>query len=243
MDFGLAQRYEKDDEFDVFNSEKLSSSKSRLSNIQNENTPKHNMIDLKSMSKATSSSNNLALKNASAISQKNGRSFSPGNVISIQKQLSAKTLHAKTNCLSEELTSKSNAFTNSISFDCDLNKAANLDFNLQPTLNSPLKLPVVNNFNKQQQQQQQPQPQENQVVSPTLTTNDTLSAVKSSSSLLAAKAAATPPAKSSNPSAVVNKSSTPNLQKFFSFQRNSFSSENKCTCYNMPFVCDICTNR
>lgn len=37
---------------------------------------------------------------------------------------------------------------------------------------------------------------------------------------------------------------TVNLQKYYSFQKPSFSiSENKCTCFNMPFVCEICTTR
>lgn len=35
-----------------------------------------------------------------------------------------------------------------------------------------------------------------------------------------------------------------NLQKYYSFQKSSYSlSENKCTCFNMPFVCEICTTR
>jgi hypothetical protein len=38
---------------------------------------------------------------------------------------------------------------------------------------------------------------------------------------------------------------TPNLQKYYSFQKNSFSSltDTKCSCFNMPFVCEICTAR
>lgn len=37
---------------------------------------------------------------------------------------------------------------------------------------------------------------------------------------------------------------TTNLQKYYSFQKSSYSmTENKCTCFNMPFVCEICTTR
>ena len=41
------------------------------------------------------------------------------------------------------------------------------------------------------------------------------------------------------------KSSTPNnFQKFHSFQKSSYSFiDNKCNCFNMPFVCEICTNK
>ena len=40
------------------------------------------------------------------------------------------------------------------------------------------------------------------------------------------------------------KSSTPNLQKYYSFQKPSYSfMDNKCTCFNMPFVCEICTTK
>ncbi len=35
-----------------------------------------------------------------------------------------------------------------------------------------------------------------------------------------------------------------NFQKYYSFQKSSYSlSENKCTCFNMPFVCETCTAR
>ena len=34
------------------------------------------------------------------------------------------------------------------------------------------------------------------------------------------------------------------LQKYYSFQKSAYTlSENKCTCFNMPFVCEICTTR
>lgn len=37
---------------------------------------------------------------------------------------------------------------------------------------------------------------------------------------------------------------TSNLQKYYSFQKSSYNiSESKCTCFNMPFVCEICTTR
>lgn len=40
---------------------------------------------------------------------------------------------------------------------------------------------------------------------------------------------------------------TPSIQKFQkynSFQKPSYSyMDNKCTCFNMPFVCEICTNK
>ncbi len=37
---------------------------------------------------------------------------------------------------------------------------------------------------------------------------------------------------------------TPNLQKYYSFQKPSFNiNENKCNCFNMPFVCEVCTTR
>lgn len=37
---------------------------------------------------------------------------------------------------------------------------------------------------------------------------------------------------------------TASLQKYYSFQKSSFNiSESKCTCFNMPFVCEICTTR
>ncbi|CAF0937734.1 unnamed protein product [Brachionus calyciflorus] len=40
------------------------------------------------------------------------------------------------------------------------------------------------------------------------------------------------------------KPSTPNLQKFHSFSKPGFTfSDNKCNCFNMPFVCEICTAR
>lgn len=40
------------------------------------------------------------------------------------------------------------------------------------------------------------------------------------------------------------KANTVNLQKYYSFQKPSFTmSDNKCTCFNMPFVCEICTTR
>lgn len=44
---------------------------------------------------------------------------------------------------------------------------------------------------------------------------------------------------------IVNKSNiSSNLQKYYSFQKSSFTmNENKCTCFNMPFVCEICTTR
>lgn len=32
-----------------------------------------------------------------------------------------------------------------------------------------------------------------------------------------------------------------NFQKFYSFQKSSFSD--KCNCFNMPIVCEICTSR
>jgi hypothetical protein len=39
-------------------------------------------------------------------------------------------------------------------------------------------------------------------------------------------------------------SATPNLQKYYSFQKPSFNiNENKCNCFNMPFVCEVCTTR
>ncbi len=35
-----------------------------------------------------------------------------------------------------------------------------------------------------------------------------------------------------------------NFQKYYSFQKSSYNnSEYKCTCFNMPFVCEICTTR
>ena len=37
---------------------------------------------------------------------------------------------------------------------------------------------------------------------------------------------------------------SPNLQKYYSFQKPSYSfSDTKCNCFNMPFVCEICTSR
>ena len=37
---------------------------------------------------------------------------------------------------------------------------------------------------------------------------------------------------------------TPNLQKYHSFQKPSFSlTDSKCNCLNMPFVCEVCTTR
>lgn len=38
---------------------------------------------------------------------------------------------------------------------------------------------------------------------------------------------------------------TSSFQKYYSFQKFSYSSlaDNKCTCFNMPFVCEICTTR
>jgi hypothetical protein len=54
------------------------------------------------------------------------------------------------------------------------------------------------------------------------------------------------PSSNQNNSTLVknNKVMTPNLQKFYSFQKTPYSfSENKCTCFNMPFVCEICTTR
>lgn len=42
----------------------------------------------------------------------------------------------------------------------------------------------------------------------------------------------------------VSRTSAQNWQKFHSFQKPSFSTtENKCTCFNMQFVCEICTTR
>ena len=46
------------------------------------------------------------------------------------------------------------------------------------------------------------------------------------------------------PSKILKQPLTTNLQKYYSFQKNSFSlSENKCSCFNMQFVCEICTTR
>ncbi len=40
------------------------------------------------------------------------------------------------------------------------------------------------------------------------------------------------------------KPSTPNFQKYYSFQKPSFAvNEYKCTCFNMQFVCETCTSR
>ncbi len=39
-------------------------------------------------------------------------------------------------------------------------------------------------------------------------------------------------------------SATPNLQKYYSFQKPAFNmNESKCNCFNMPFVCEVCTTR
>ncbi len=40
------------------------------------------------------------------------------------------------------------------------------------------------------------------------------------------------------------KPSTPNFQKYYSFQKPSYSlNDCKCTCFNMQFVCETCTSR
>ena len=40
------------------------------------------------------------------------------------------------------------------------------------------------------------------------------------------------------------KSNTPsNFQKYHSFQKPSYIAFDKCSCFNMPFICEICTNK
>lgn len=267
VDFGLAQSYDAEEEFDIFN-EKFVPNKKRLSHIQNENQPKHNMINIRASSSSVKSSATTTLVSKQATLTTATSSKSPSRAsISPYGMLSKQPNNKLINFLNEE--NVKSPLNNSRSFDCNLNLNAESspppNLNLSNNENNERSSPLL--LNSKQCLISVPR----KSVTKTFTTSSSgilaSSSATTTTTTTATSATAIKVEKSSiekveQQQAIIKsnnhtptnlstmkaissaKSSTPNLQKYYSFQKPSFNfSDNRCNCYNMPFVCEICTTR